>query len=136
MVKYTYYGRALADLSAAKRLIEMSGATSRSAILDLAAYHLQQATEKSLKHIIPVCVMEKDIRRFKTHDIPSLIGMVEMSTQYRIPLSIKIIAGKLTSWEATARYSSDPVATKDELQAALAAIEPFMFDIQSGRRNQ
>ena len=136
MVKYTYYGRALADLSAAKRLIEMSGATSRSAILDLAAYHLQQATEKSLKHIIPVCVMEKDIRRFRTHNIPSLIGMVEHATHYRVPRKIKRIAEKLTLWEATARYSSDPVATKDELQAALAAIEPFMFDIQSGRRKQ
>lgn len=135
MVKYTYYGRAIADLSVAKRLIN-EDVSPRSAVLDLAAYHLQQAVEKSLKHIIPICVMEKDVRRFRTHNIPSLIETVEHATHYRVPRKIKRIAEKLTLWEATARYSSDPVATKDELQAALAAIEPFMFDIQPGRRKQ
>jgi HEPN domain-containing protein len=128
MVKYTYYGRAIADLSVAKRLIK-EGVTPRSAELDLAAYHLQQAVEKSLKHIIPICVMEKDIRRFRTHNIPSLIAMAEQATHYRAPRKIKQIADKLTSWEANARYSSDPVTTRDELQATVAAVETFMSDI-------
>ncbi|MBQ7585802.1 MAG: hypothetical protein IJU40_06105 [Desulfovibrionaceae bacterium] len=54
--------------------------------IDLAAYHLQQSIEKSLKFLLNnIYDLEENVKGYKTHNITSLIDMITLyDKQFKI----------------------------------------------------
>lgn len=116
-----YLDRALGDIKSAELLISpAANPTGDEALIDITGYHVQQAIEKELKHILhDIHGYPDDIRNFRTHDIDDLISIVEDQTDFVVPDEIKEIAADLTAWEAGARYGSSVTVTLDEVAEAL-----------------
>ena len=99
-------------LNFAKEDLISSEVLFNEGLLNTAAYHLQQAVEKSLKAILIL----KGRNPPKTHDINRLFR--EVSKYYPIPDDIKR-AVDLTDYAFTTRYPDDYVPiSKDEYEEA------------------
>lgn len=96
--------------------------TNDEYLYDLAAYHIQQAVEKELKYILHDIYGEDDTeRRFKTHNISSLLIMINEYDQDFINnhKDIVDISDQLTSWEASSRYGENIVSTREDINKAI-----------------
>ena len=71
----------------------------------LGLFLAQQGIELELKHILHDLYGEDDTKkRFKSHNIFSLIRYVEEVSGIVLPDELKEMAEDITSWEQTARY--------------------------------
>ena len=111
-----YHDKAEADIKTAKLLISPQGNPTNDELLyDNGAYHVQQAYEKELKHILHDLLGADDTaREFRTHNIADLINQIENSG-YNIPDEIKEISHDLSNWEANTRYNSDILVELNEI---------------------
>jgi HEPN domain-containing protein len=100
---------------------------------DAAGYHIQQAIEKELKHILSdVYGVDENRKRFRTHNISSLILFIaEFDQTFPKRHSDLIeIADELTEWETKCRYNEDLVTTRRSVESALHIAESLLVEIQ------
>lgn len=120
--------RIKADIKNAKRILTDEDCTEYD--VDMAAYHIQQAIEKSLKYYLHDIYGEDDTtRRFRTHDIATLIGRCE---EYELSIDgdLKHLAEDITEWEACCRYDGDVAADKETAEKALTLAEELYEKIE------
>ena len=121
-----YRDRGYADICVARTLISPFGnPTNDEGVNDIAAYHVQQAIEKEIKHILhDICGADDTARSFKTHNLSDLIGQVE---EYGISIPEELIdlASDISDWEAATRYSGSVIANIEEIKEAIAIYERF-----------
>ena len=129
----SYLERAKSDLKAAGFMLSPENNPSGDErLFDIGAYHVSQAVEKCLKHILHDRLGEDDTAKsFKTHSINALISKVESLSEYQIPDYIKEIAALVTTWEADTRYSVDCIASKSDIEDCLERCERFIKDIET-----
>ncbi len=94
-------------LDFAERDLEVSKILGDNENYDGAAYHIQQAVEKSLKAVLVFYDLRVPSREFRTHNIAKLIGLLERGN-IRVPDTIKD-ARSLTRYAFTTRYPDDYV---------------------------
>ena len=80
--------------------------------LDLAAYHLQQAVEKSLKAIIVLYNLPVKVKTFKTHNIDTLLKILK-TNGIDVPDFVKS-AVDLTRYAFEVRYPDDYVPVSED----------------------
>ncbi|MCD7709106.1 MAG: HEPN domain-containing protein [Clostridiales bacterium] len=123
--------KADADINAAKLLLSLEGnPTNDEMLTDLAAYHAQQGIEKSLKYLLSTFggIDETD-KKFRTHQIPTLIALVKQYCQFEVPDELVNMAPKISSWEAKTRYDDSPIAYIDEINHAIKLYDSMYADI-------
>jgi len=93
--------------------------------LDLAAYHLQQVVEKSLKAIIVFYNLPVKVKTFKTHNIDTLLKILK-TNGIDIPDFVKN-AIDLTRYAFEVRYPDDyvPVSAEEYKEAYEIAIKVY-----------
>ena len=113
--------KADADIAAAELLLSPLGNPSNDeALLDLAAYHIQQGIEKLLKYRLHELHGADDTAgAFRTHKIYDLINMLEEQYEEVLPADLKKMAITITDWEAESRYNDNLTATREEMEAAI-----------------
>lgn len=126
-----YLRHAEADAYNARLLLTPAGnPTNDEYILDIAAYHAQQAIEKCLKHVLhDLCGVDDTAREFKTHQLIALIVLTEERTPYAVPQEIKDVAAVVSSWESRTRYGQSPAAAKAQIEDALRRYDSFREDV-------
>ena len=88
-------------------------------------FTFSKAYEKEVKHILhDICGADDSTRKFKIHDIPTLIGQVEQ-LGIAIPDYIKIRAEDIVDWESASRYGGNTVAEIDEIKEAIEYFDKF-----------
>ena len=92
---------------------------------DGAAYHLQQAVEKSLKAVLVFYDLRVPSREFRTHSIAKLIDLLERGN-INVPDFIKD-ARSLTRYAFTTRYPDDyiPVSLEEYEEAYEIAVRVY-----------
>lgn len=92
-------------------------------ILNNAAYHLQQAVEKTLKGALE-CV---GVTVPNTHKISKLVKMIsDNGANLRITEWIDDHSEMLSEWEAQSRYDMDFLVEQRKLDAALRGVKEFL----------
>ncbi len=113
--------KAEVDIKLAEYAISSEGnPTNDENMIDMAAFHVQQAIEKTLKHILrtEAGISETD-KGYKTHDLVSLILMIEEKTDFVVPDGLKEIASDVTGWEASSRYGGSYTGILNEIRQAI-----------------
>lgn len=125
--------RADADIKLAEFAISPEGnPTNDENMIDLAAFHVQQAIEKTLKYILQTeAGMAEGQRGYKTHDLVSLITMVETKTEFVVPDDLKIIASDVSNWEASSRYGGSYSGTLNEIRYAIGLYKELKEKIEN-----
>ena len=99
MIASTYYDKALSNFKSAKLIFTV--ATDDEEQLNQAGYHLQQALELAIKHIL--AINGKPIQ--KTHDIDQLISYAkDQKIELYLTEYLKEKADIITLWETNTRY--------------------------------
>ena len=100
-------------------------------MIDMAAFHVQQAIEKTLKHIIQTKagISETD-KGYKTYDLVSLIVMIEERTDFVVPDALKSIASDVTGWEASSRYGGSYTGTLSEIRQAIDLYRELRAEVE------
>ena len=92
----------------------------------LAAYHIQQATEKLVKIQIYSSNVKIDNSKIYKHSIGDLISYSEdLGLKIMIPSYIRKQEELITSWEAEGRYDTHVVVRIDTLQSCLKVVEEW-----------
>ena len=113
-----------ADIIAAKQAIEYFEETGAKDIKNVAAFHLQQATEKLLKYQIYKGLNEINNRQMYTHDLSRLNEYAESEgLDLVIPDYIKKHLNTITDWEAGSRYDMSFSIRIDTLKQCYGVIE-------------
>lgn len=109
-----WIGKAEQDIRAVRLLLD--------AVAEQAAFHVQQALEKTLKALL--IVRRQDIR--KTHDISTLVALVR--PHWRELLADPFPLEALTSWYIASRYPEviEAMPARAEIAEALEAVERFI----------
>lgn len=92
----TLLGKAESNLFAAETVLQ---ASTDDSVVNIAAYHVQQAVELSLKHVLEC----SGIKYLHTHAIEDLVDLLPEEAEYIAEL-IGDAAYMFTSWEAKTRY--------------------------------
>ena len=123
-----YLDRGDADYKIAKLLISPIGnPTNDERITDQAGYHIQQAVEKAIKHLIhDIGGVSDETKAFRTHNIDALILIAEENTGFGFPEELIEISSDLTSWEAGSRYNSSVVSNRIEIENAIEVYEKLI----------
>jgi HEPN domain-containing protein len=112
-----WLGKADQDVRAARLLLD--------AVAEQAAFHVQQALEKTLKALL--VARRRDIR--KTHDISVLVSLVRPHWPALVtdPFPLE----QVTSWYITSRYPEmiDDEPSHAEIVAALEAVERLIATV-------
>lgn len=94
-----------ADIIAARQAIDYFDKHRIKDIKNVAAYHLQQASEKLLKIQIYNIIVDTNNRRMYTHDLSKLIEYAETEgLDLIVPKYIRDHVNTITEWEAGSRY--------------------------------
>mgnify|MGYP003294891823 CR=1 FL=1 len=123
MLANTYYEKALSNFKTAK--IVFNFASDDEEQLNIVGYHLQQAIELAIKHILAL----NGVPFQKTHDIDQLINIADLNNiELYLPDYIKEKADTISLWESKTRYV---MGYKVELNRISRAIEEVgnYFDI-------
>jgi HEPN domain-containing protein len=120
--KVTLLDRANADLAVAK-LITACEKTDESQI-DIAAYHLQQAVEKSLKFMLNSAGRSHP----RTHDIYVLAQQLDRY-KFAIPEWVMENADVLNEYETRTRYGAQLVASRSKIEGLLGLVEGLINDL-------
>ena len=126
-----------ADIIAAKQAIEYFKEHNAKDIKNIAAYHLQQATEKLIKIQIYAKSDNYDNASMYTHNIEKLIAYAQaLNIDVAVPKYIDNNSLILTSWEAGSRYDVGFQIRIDTLEKTLAEIDNWYDKLYaSGIRN-
>jgi len=120
------------DLDIAQRYITPEvNPTNDEYYYDAAAYHAQQAIEKTLKYVLHDIYGEDDTtRKFKTHNIATLILKAE---KYGFKVNDELIdmSDEITDWEANSRYSSSTISTKENIEKAIQLNKELLENIKN-----
>lgn len=101
-------------------------------LYDVAAYHTQQAIEKELKYILHNIYGEDDTtRRFKTHNISTLLIMIDKYDKNFISQHTAIVdcSDEITNWEASSRYGEENIASKDRILEIITEAKELLTEI-------
>lgn len=125
MIANSYYEKALVNFKTAKIVFMI--ASSDEEQLNIAGYHLQQAVELAIKHIL----MGNGVPLQKTHDIDQLIRVAE---NYKVDLYlteyIKEKAEVFSLWESKTRYALGYALEAKKIETAIEEIGKY-FEILS-----
>ena len=91
--------------------------------LDIAAYHVQQAVEKTLKFMLA----EQGIAYKKTHSILTLLDQMD-SANIAYPDWLYHNAETLTGYAEETRYSDNLVATKRKLIELVGLVDALIIE--------
>ncbi len=95
-----------ADIVAAKQAIDYYEKTKYKDIKNIAAYHLQQASEKLIKIQIYSKADNLNYANLYTHNIEKLLAYSEkLDISIYVPQFIRENSLVLTEWEAGSRYN-------------------------------
>jgi HEPN domain-containing protein len=116
---HRWLAKADEDLVAAERLLPE--------IVNQAAFHVQQALEKTLKALM--VAKRQEIR--KTHDISLLVSLVRPRWPELIPQHFPIV--ELSQWYLASRYPGlEEVALSiSDVRAALTSVSDFIATVRS-----
>ena len=115
-----------ADIIAARQSVDYYNEHKIKDIKNIAAYHLQQATEKLIK--IQIYAKAKDFNNVSlyTHNIEKLIAYAQsLQIDLLIPKYIEDNSLVITSWEAGSRYDITFQIRIDSLNKTLAEVESW-----------
>ena len=116
-----------ADLVTAGQAIEYFEATSNKNIKNIAAYHLQQATEKLIKYQIYRATANPNNTKLYTHNIEKLIVYADsLDTGIDIPVYVRKRSLEIIEWEAGSRYDIGFTARIDTLKRTYSEIENWI----------
>ena len=112
--------RANADILLAQYAISKEGNPANDEyMIDMAAYHVQQAIEKTLKYILRTKAgIDEETKGYKTHDIAYLIAWIEEKT-LPIPDGLKSMDDVITEWESASRYGNSYISTVADIKEAI-----------------
>lgn len=98
--------------------------------LNIIGYHLQQATELALKHLL-----EMEGKNYpRTHDIGDLIGLLNDSENLD---SIELLSSKITEMESKTRYDKDFSASIRVIEKMFPLIGNFLKKvIENEKKNE
>ena len=132
MREYNYLDKALSDLSIAKMCLKPENNTNNDELMyDNTAYHIQQCYEKTYKYIMhDLNGVDDTTRRFRNHDITSLINQVEEDTDFVVCDNLKSYAEELTGWEANCRYPSSTYTSRQEIEETIRTYDILVEDIK------
>ncbi len=102
--------------------LEVSREAAKLGKYNIAAYHLQQAVEKSIKRVIVFIGKRKNLR---THDISVLVKML-LEEGVDVPVEV-LDAQDLTEYASTTRYPDDyvPVSLEEYEEAYEVAVRVY-----------
>ena len=116
-----------ADLIAAGHAIAEYENGGIKDIKNIAAYHLQQATEKIIKLQIYAKVNNPDLNKLYTHNIEKLIVYADsLKSGIQIPQFIRDRRLEITEWEAGSRYDLGFSIRIDVLKRAQNEIQKWL----------
>ncbi len=117
-----------ADIIAAKQAIEYYETNRVKDIKNVAAYHLQQATEKLIKYQIYNSDITIDYSQLYIHNIEKLILYGEsLGIKLNVPLFIRDRSILISDWEAGSRYDIGFSIRIDSLKKTYEVIDSW-FD--------
>jgi HEPN domain-containing protein len=112
-----------ADIVAAQQAIEYFENNNSKAIKNVAAYHIQQATEKLIKYQIYSSGANISNSQMYTHNIERLIVYGEsLNIGLEVPRYIRNNSLKITDWEAGSRYDIGFTIRIDTLKSAFKVV--------------
>lgn len=115
-----------ADIITAKQAIACYEKSKPKDMKNIAAYHLQQATEKLIKIQIRSELDNLNNVTLYTHNIEKLLAYSErMNMSINVPAYIKENSLILTAWESSSRYEVGFRIRIDTLKRALSEIESW-----------
>ncbi|MBR4747583.1 MAG: HEPN domain-containing protein [Desulfovibrio sp.] len=106
----------------------------KSKYVDVAAYYVQQAIEKSLKCFLHnIYGVDDTTRSFRIHNIATLFNELErfnsdFSEKYQ---DLRTVSVAVSNWEALSRYEEWRCSTRTEVLAALGIAERLYEDIRA-----
>ena len=113
-----------ADILTAKQAIETFEEKKLKDIKNIAAYHLQQATEKMIKYQIYKSISNPNNRQMYTHDISRIKAYAESKgVTLIIPQYVLEHMNTITDWEAGSRYDIGFSIRIDTLKRCYEVIE-------------
>lgn len=99
--------------------------TDDELMLNVAAYHLQQATELAIKHILET----NSIKYPKTHDISDLLDLVPDDVNYFD--DIYDLADTITVMESKTRYLKNYLSSEKKVMKVLDSVTKVIKNIDS-----
>lgn len=125
-----------ADIIAAKQAVEYYNQNKIKDIKNVAAYHLQQATEKLIKIQIYANAKKIDNSGIYTHNIEKLLTYTQsLKIDISVPKYIEENSLIITEWEAGSRYNVGFQIRIDSLEKALSEIGKWYDSLyESGLR--
>ena len=115
-----------ADILTAKQAIETFEEKKLKDIKNIAAYHLQQATEKMIKYQIYKSISNPNNRQMYTHDISRIKAYAELEgVTLIIPQYVLEHMNTITDWEAGSRYDIGFSIRIDTLKRCYEVIEKW-----------
>ena len=115
-----------ADIITARQAIEYYKNQKTKDIKNIAAYHLQQATEKLIKIQIYTNATSYNLSSVYTHNIEKLIAYAQsLNIVFSVPKYIADNSLVITNWEVGSRYDIGFQVRIDTLEKALNEIETW-----------
>ena len=119
-----------ADIIAAKQAIAFFEEKKVKDIKNIAAYHLQQASEKIIKYQIYKVLSDTDNRKMYTHDLSKLREYADSEgIPLIVPEYIDDHLNSITDWEAGSRYDIGFSIRIDTLKKCAEAIEAWEKEV-------
>ena len=120
-----------ADLIAARQAIEYYDKTGNKNIKNIAAYHLQQATEKAIKYQLYKATANPNNAKLYTHNIEKLILYADsLHLGVDIPPFIRRKSLEITDWEAGSRYDYAFSARIDTLKRTYEVLQTWISQLR------
>ena len=116
------------DLDVASALFR--GYQNDEGYVRIAAYHLQQATEKALKYLCEC----KGIRYPKTHQLMLLLSLLSEEDQGKLSALLPY-ASVLTEWEAATRYGGESFAAFKLVAKCIPIVEQVLQSVDILTKN-
>ncbi len=113
--------RADADIQMAQYAISPEWNPSNDeCMVDMAAFHVQQAIEKALKYLLQTeAGVDEETKGYKTLDITFLIKWTEEVTAFTVPEKLKIMADTITEWESASQYGGSYASMVADIKKAI-----------------
>ncbi|MBQ3913575.1 MAG: HEPN domain-containing protein [Lachnospiraceae bacterium] len=119
-----------ADIIAAKQAIAFFEEKKVKDIKNIAAYHLQQASEKIIKYQIYKVLSDTDNRKMYTHDLSKLREYADSEgIPLIVPEYIDDHLNSITDWEAGSRYDIGFSIRIDTLKKCAEVIEAWEKEV-------
>ena len=119
-----------ADIIAAQQAIAFFEEKKVKDIKNIAAYHLQQASEKIIKYQIYKVLSDTDNRKMYTHDLSKLREYADSEgIPLIVPEYIDDHLNSITDWEAGSRYDIGFSIRIDTLKKCAEVIEAWEKEV-------